>query len=373
MLRRCERAKDIKSLVRGCSGSQCKAGGNPDSPILVAQVDYLEDSDFYKLPGNNTKIVAELSQETTNDDDNDDVILRGTVETNTVSFEPIEESDNTDSKDGNDNSHHSIQLQYSLDDLIGTGGFSNCYIASDVYDPSKKYALKILKENSLKAKLSCKNEFNIHTSFKHHPHIVKCFGMIQNSAHFGLVLELCSEKKNLKDLISCKKFLTIGEIYYYLPQIIDAVAFLHENLIIHRDLKLTNILIDSSLQIKVADFGLAIQLKTVNDKCKHSVGTPSYAAPEMIKAKDGDGYSFSVDVWAIGIMMYVLLFGTVPFQGHNTDATFRQICLCKITFPFVPIHDFTKDLIKRLLHPKSIERPIAANIMKEPFFSNPID
>ena len=102
--------------------------------------------------------------------------------------------------------------------------------------------MKILKENSLKAKLSCKNEFNIHTSFKHYPHIIKCFGMIHNSAHIGLVLELCSEKKNLKDLISCKKFLTIEEIYHCLPQIIDAVAFLHENLIIHRDLKPENLL-----------------------------------------------------------------------------------------------------------------------------------
>ena len=135
MLRHCERAKDIKVLVRGCTGSRCKGGDNPDSPILVAQVDYLDDSDFYKLPSNNAKIITKLSEEISNDDNYDDVILRGAVETNTVSFEPIEESDNTNCKDGKDNSHYSIQLQYSLGDLIGTGGFSNCYVASDVYYP----------------------------------------------------------------------------------------------------------------------------------------------------------------------------------------------------------------------------------------------
>ena len=93
---------------------------------------------------------------------------------------------------------------------------------------------------------------------------------------------------------------------YFLLQIIDAVSYLHKRCIIHRDLKLGNIFLDENLEVKVGDLGLAAQLNEPNERKKTMCGTPNYIAPEILASSDKRAYSYEVDIWAIGVITYIL-------------------------------------------------------------------
>lgn len=93
--------------------------------------------------------------------------------------------------------------------------------------------------------------------------------------------------------------------------------FLKTKNVIHRDLKLQNLLISSLMEIKICDFGLAVQLAHPEDRRKSLCGTPNYMAPEVINANLADGHSFEVDVWALGVIMYTLLIGKPPFETDH--------------------------------------------------------
>jgi serine/threonine protein kinase len=90
---------------------------------------------------------------------------------------------------------------------------------------------------------------------------------------------------------------------------------MHENLILHRDLKLNNLLLGHSLEIKVADFGLAVKLNRPEDRLRDTCGTPSCMAPEQFLP--GTGHSLEADIWSLGVIVYTLLVGKGPFIGQN--------------------------------------------------------
>lgn len=108
-----------------------------------------------------------------------------------------------------------------------------------------------------------------------------------------------------------------------------AIAHCHENGVCHRDLKPENILIDKSDEIKVIDFGLSKHLDKNIRSLKSRVGTPAYMAPEVIK---GHEYDLKCDVWSLGVTMYNLLTGQVPFLSHDVDSTLYQIINGKCNF-----------------------------------------
>ena len=113
-------------------------------------------------------------------------------------------------------------------------------------------------------------------------------------------------------LIKNRKYLTEPEVQYFLLQIIDAIKYLHNRRIIHRDLKLGNIFLDDNLDVKVGDFGLATELNEPNERKKTMCGTPNYIAPEILQSEGKRAYSYEVDIWAIGVITYTLLIGKRP-------------------------------------------------------------
>lgn len=135
-----------------------------------------------------------------------------------------------------------------------------------------------------------------------------------------MLLELC-DSGSLNDLIKRRKTLDEIEVRYYAQQLLDAVEYLHQHKVIHRDIKLGNILLTKDMRLKVGDFGLSAKLSTFEERRRTACGTPNYMAPELL-INNADGHSFEVDIWAIGVVIYTLVFGRPPFEMEDVQTTY---------------------------------------------------
>ena len=134
-------------------------------------------------------------------------------------------------------------------------------------------------------------------------------------------------------------------------QIVLALRFLHHNLVLHRDLKPDNILLDNNYSVKVADFGLSAILSHKNDTRSSQVGTANYMSRELVRKEK---YSFPTDIWSLGCIIYSSLYGQTPFQSSDKQTTYKRIE--EVDFDFPLDHKFlvSKDarkMISALLHP----------------------
>ena len=119
---------------------------------------------------------------------------------------------------------------------------------------------------------------------------------------------LCSRRlrvhtQTLTELLSERKTLTEPEVRYYVAQLAEGIAHLHARNILHRDLKLANILLGHGLVVKIGDFGYAKRLSAATERRMSMCGTPNYIAPEILQGQQGPGHSFEVDLWTVGIVM----------------------------------------------------------------------
>lgn len=143
---------------------------------------------------------------------------------------------------------------------------------------------------------------------------------------------------------------------------------MHSLGVVHRDLKLANIFLDSGMNIKVGDFGLAALILSESDRKKSVCGTPNYIAPEILLESD-QGHSYEVDIWSIGIIMYIMLIGRPPFQSKTIEITYQRITKSDYKIPLkADISREAQHLIKVLLTPDPNARPSVSNILKHPFF-----
>ena len=143
-----------------------------------------------------------------------------------------------------------------------------------------------------------------------------------------------------------RKTLTELEIKYYLIQLINALKYLKDKKIVHRNLKLENILISNKMKIKICGFHLAAHLKSIEEKLTISIGTPNYIAPEKLD----HNYSFESDIWSLGIILYTLIIGKKPFEQKSITETYRAIKIGKYSFPEdCQISEDLKDLIQKIL------------------------
>lgn len=164
------------------------------------------------------------------------------------------------------------------------------------------------------------NEIRIHRKLKHN-HVVELIESFQDKKHIYLVQSLCPNY-TLRGLQKHRGTVTIHECRYFIYQILRGAQYIHENDVIHRDLKPSNILIDKNLQMKIGDFGLAIKTDDPRLKSKSICGTTQYLAPEVVNRK---GFEFVSDVWAIGVIAFILLFGYKPFEENDLEAVHRRI------------------------------------------------
>lgn len=163
-------------------------------------------------------------------------------------------------------------------------------------------------------------EIKIHRSLSH-PNIVGFHDCFDDENNVYMVLELCTSG-SLMDMLRRRRRLTEPETRYFMVQLIGACHYMHTHQVIHRDLKLGNLLLDADMNIKVADFGLAALIENPGERKKTICGTPNYIAPEVL-FDTANGHSFEVDTWSIGVILYTLVIGKPPFQTKDVKEIYK--------------------------------------------------
>jgi len=182
-----------------------------------------------------------------------------------------------------------------------------------------------------------------------------------------ILLELCNNN-SMSELMKRRKKVSEPEARYYIAQLITGLKYLHDKLVIHRDLKLGNLFLDSKMWVKIGDFGLATRLTHVTERKKTICGTPNYIAPEILEGKDG--HSFPVDIWSAGVVLYTLLIGKPPFESKDVKSTYKRIVSNKYSFPdHTPICESAQSLITLMLQATPENRPSLDEISDHPFFT----
>ena len=208
-----------------------------------------------------------------------------------------------------------INDRYEIVKSIGEGGMANVYLANDAI-LDRKVAVKVLRGD-----LSSDDKFirrfqreALSVSNLSHPNIVEVYDVGEEDGQHYIVMEYI-EGKTLKQLLKKRDSLTLTEVIDIMTQLTDGIAHAHESYIIHRDIKPQNIMIQDDGRIKITDFGIAMALNATQLTQTNSVmGSVHYLPPEQASGK---GTTVKSDIYSMGILMYELLTGTVPFKGDN--------------------------------------------------------
>jgi len=266
-----------------------------------------------------------------------------------------------------------IIKQYLKGRFLGKGGFAKCYEFKDI-KTGEILAAKIVDKHSLgkgRSRQKLDSEIRIHKSLKH-PGIVRFETSFEDEDNVYILLELC-QNKTLRELVKYRKKLTELEAQCYLGQLIPALIYVHNCNIIHRDIKPRNLFLGKDLELKVGDFGLAAELANRLERRKTICGTPNYMAPEILrigKKAEKKGHSFEVDIWAIGIVLYIMLIGKPPFESRSIKQTYKKIYNGQYNMPTTAnLSQEAIRLIKRMLVSAPENRPSLEEIMKDPFMT----
>jgi len=264
---------------------------------------------------------------------------------------------------------------YVVTETLGSGSFSTVKLAYDRVTENK-YAIKIIDKKKFGAKKEelamIQTEIEIMRMIEH-PNIISLHEVFEDKTtkKIYLVMELVTGGE-LFDRIVEKGSYSEKDASELISKVISAVRYLHKKGIIHRDLKPENLLYASQeedAEIKLADFGLSkiVGLDEEAAVTNTTCGTPGYVAPEVLRMK---GYDKSVDMWSIGVILYILLCGFPPFYEENTAKLFQTIMDGKYDFPdpeWTNISDSAKDLIQRSLTVDSKKRITADEALEHPW------
>ncbi|KAF8842470.1 Pkinase-domain-containing protein [Paxillus ammoniavirescens] len=257
-------------------------------------------------------------------------------------------------------------LQFHRVGFLGEGGFARVYEVKDAR--GTRLACKVVTKTSLKtkkAKTKLYAEIKIHRSLAH-PNIVRFHDCFEDDDNVYMTLDLC-HSGSLMDMLRRRRRFTEPEARFFLIQIIGACNYMHTHQVIHRDLKLGNLFLDSNMNIKVGDFGLAALIENPGERKKTICGTPNYIAPEVL-FDTANGHSFEVDAWSIGVILYTLLIGRPPFQTKDVKEIYTRIRDNVYEFPQERrISPDARDCITSILTPDPNQRPTLLEIIASPF------
>lgn len=250
-------------------------------------------------------------------------------------------------------------LQY-----LGRGTSATVWEAIDD-ETGDKFAIKVFdkhKGNWANRQKQAVREARLLQNLNHRA-IARACGTVDAPMKFHIIMELVVGS-SLRELISRQPSPGIGEVMSrgIFEQICDGVHFCHSRQIVHRDLKLENILLESSTgQAKIIDFGFALQLRSADQRLRVFCGTPSYMAPELVMGKEYSG--FSTDMWALGIVLFAMLSGRLPFEGQTESQLYAKIRRGIFRFPD-GVSDLPRRVVAGILRIDALSRPTAAQALQ---------
>ncbi len=247
-----------------------------------------------------------------------------------------------------------INDRYQIIKTLGEGGMANVYLAHDTY-LDRNVAVKVLRgdlANDEKFVRRFQREALSATSLSH-PNIVEIYDVGEDDGQYYIVMEYV-DGKTLKQVLKQRGHLSVTEVVDIMLQVTDGMAHAHDAYIIHRDIKPQNIMMLSNGMIKITDFGVAIALNSTQLTQTNSVmGTVHYIPPEQA---NGKGSTIRSDIYSMGIMMYELLTGLLPYKGDNAV----EIALKHLREPLPSVRKFDSSI------PQSIENVIIKATAKNP-------
>lgn len=249
---------------------------------------------------------------------------------------------------------------YSLGRLIGKGSFGKVYLATHKLTNGSKVVLKSAnKDDSNLAR-----EIHHHRQFIH-PHIARLYEVIVTENLVWLVLEYCPGDELYNYLLN-HGALPVAKVQKIFTQLVGAVAYVHNSSCVHRDLKLENILLDKNENVKLCDFGFTREYEGKASYLQTFCGTVCYSAPEMLKGEKYAGEK--VDIWSLGVILYALLCGELPFDEDDDNLTRTKILSTEPKWPDHLTPD-ARSLLGVLLSKRPIIRPSLSDILAHPFLA----
>lgn len=250
-------------------------------------------------------------------------------------------------------------VRYTIGALLGTGMDATCRECLEGPDSIVR-AVKILQQQN---KTKMRNKFRREVSILkllNHKHVVRLVTFAEDADHCYIVTTICNGG-SLANILK-GRCIAESEAAYFTRQILDGLSYIHANGVIHRDIKPANLLIHNG-RIKIIDFGYAT--KHNPGQLQSGVcGTPNYMAPEILAT---GGYSFGVDVWALGITVYRMLFGRTPFRAGTVDSTYEMIrSATPIVYPMC-VSVTAIDFLHRALERDPAIRWTASQLLEHPF------
>lgn len=210
------------------------------------------------------------------------------------------------------------------------------------------------------------NEAKITKTLKH-PNIIKAIDLFYDEESVYIVFPYY-KYKDLKAFLRVNGSLKETQIWKILGQLISAVYTLHKNNIIHRDIKIQNILVDDNFNIILADLGISKILPKYQINTNTQVGTPYYLSPELV---NGDKYSKNTDIWSLGVVLYEIIYNKYPHTARNLPYLMRKIQMDAINFPQNEVSSKLIDICKKMLEKNKYQRPTSDllynNILISPY------
>ncbi|CAK7355124.1 unnamed protein product [Dovyalis caffra] len=259
-----------------------------------------------------------------------------------------------------------IEKDYDLGTSIGQGKFGSVVLCRSKVT-GEEFACKMLR----KGEELVHREVEIMQHLSGHPGVVTLKAVYEDLESFYLVMELCTGGQLLDQMAKERQY-PEHRAANILKEVVSVIKYCHDMGVVHRDIKPENILVATSGQMKLADFGLAVRMSN-GQSLRGAVGSPAYVAPEVLTG----GYSEKVDIWSAGVLLHALLVGVLPFQGDSLDAVFDAIKKVNLDFKsdlWESVSQPAQDLVAHMLMRDVSARLTADEILGHPwilFYTEP--
>lgn len=267
-----------------------------------------------------------------------------------------------------DSRKHRLKSRFQVIKKLGQGTYGKVQLAVNK-ETGQQVAIKTIKKSKIESEqdlVRIRREIQIMSSIQH-PHIVHIFEVFENNDKIVLVMQYASGGE-LYEYVSARNALSDQDARRLFRQIATAIYYCHKNKVCHRDLKLENILLDEKGNAKIGDFGLS-NVFAERHQLTTFCGSPLYASPEIVKGTPYCGPE--VDCWSMGVLLYTLVYGAMPFDGSNFKRLVKQISEANY---FEPKHrSEASPLIRRLLSVNPKKRATIIDVCADPWVNSGFD